>query len=212
MEACQKTVQLCLLWDLKLQRAISKDRISLLSRASVHTVCWPHLLEMVNTDPDKLQVTFATGSASYRLLALSISTSQAADTQLPEMMLKIHHCLCPGSLQLPEGLPCSSSRIAALLQYTQGELAAGCAGIQWGFAAAAILMRASTATWAACWAGERTPWHYTALGVQGVASCLIRGTNKVGGKTEVSSRGATLSGGDSPSSSSSTHMVWSEEH
>lgn len=30
MEACQKTVQLCLFRDLKLQRAICNDRISLL--------------------------------------------------------------------------------------------------------------------------------------------------------------------------------------
>lgn len=51
--------------------------------------------------------------------------------------------------------------------------------------ATAVLMQAGTVTCAACWAGEKARWHYSVLGAQGAASCLISGTNKVGGKTEV---------------------------
>lgn len=75
-----------------------------------------------------------------------------------------------------------------------------------------MLTRASTATCAVCWAGEKAHWYYTVLGAHGAASCLIRGTNKASEKTEVGSGGATLSAGDSPSSSWSNRMVWSEEH
>lgn len=50
--------------------------------------------------------------------------------------------------------------------------------------ATAISMQVSTATCAVCWAREKAQWHYTVLGAQGVASRLIRGTNKVGGKDQ----------------------------
>lgn len=58
MEVCWKTVHLCLFRDLKLQWAISKDRISLLSLVSMHTICGPHLLERMKRDPEKLQTSF----------------------------------------------------------------------------------------------------------------------------------------------------------